>query len=236
MPEGAAESVKLATAFDTVTDWCEEYFLSATGSGTPLGPQFVRVLRSFGEIAATDLDHQSANRALRLSMLREKVEAYLQGFMRGDLAGESSATLPGPSQLVQVEALVHVQDRGDSSWRSQLTECGAAGTGRRLEGFSLRISPPVEEITLRYKAHLSVKGDTPWVDQRQYCGTRGENRRVEAVWIEVAEGADRFDIYYSAHLCRFGWTGWFKNGQMCGTRGEYRQVEAIKVFLAAKRV
>ena len=97
------------------------------------------------------------------------------------------------------------------------------------------MNPPVEGVSLRYKAHLSVKGDTPWIDQGDYCGTRGQNRRLEAIWIELAEGADRFDVYYSAHLCRFGWTGWFKNGQMCGTRGEYRQVEAIKVFLAAKR-
>ena len=234
MVEGVDESTKLTGAFDAVARWCEDYFLSATGSGTPLGPQFVRVVRAFGEIAAATADSRDTNRALRLSMLREKVEAYLQGFMRGDLAGESSATLPEPSQLVQAEALVHVQDRGDTSWQSQLSESGAAGTGRRLEGFSLRVNPPVEGVSLRYKAHLAVKGDTPWIGQGEYCGTRGQDRRVEAIWIELAEGAERFDVYYSAHLCRFGWTGWFKNGQMCGTRGEYRQVEAIKVFLAAK--
>ncbi len=235
MANSTDQSAKLTESFEAVVRWCEDYFLSASGSGTPLGPQFVRVIRAFGEIAATSADSLAANRALRLSMLREKVEAYLQGFMRGDLAGESSATLPEPSQLVQVEAFVHVQDRGDTSWRSQLTECGAAGTGRRLEGFSLRVNPPVDGVSLRYKAHLSVKGDTPWVDQGDFCGTRGQNRRLEAIWIELVEGAERFDVYYSAHLCRFGWTGWFKNGQMCGTRGEYRQVEAIKVFLAAKR-
>lgn len=228
------ESAKVTEAFDAVTRWCESYFQSAAGSGTPLGPQFVRVLRVFGEIAAASADSQAANRALRLSMLREKVEAYLQGFMRGDLAGESSATLPEPSQLVQIEAMAHVQDRGDTPWRSQLAECGAAGTGRRIEGFSLRLNPPAEGVSLRYKAHLAVRGDTRWTEQGEYCGTRGENRRVEALWIELDEGADRFDVYYSAHLCRFGWTGWFKNGQMCGTRGEYRQVEAIKVFLAEK--
>lgn len=235
MADSTEKSARATEAFDAVTRWCEDYFLSATGSGTPLGPQFVRVLRTFSEIAAATASSGDANRALRLSMLREKVEAYLQGFMRGDLAGESSTTLPEPSQLVQAEALVHVQDRGDTPWRSQLTECGAAGTGRRLEGFSLRVNPPTEGVSLRYKAHLSVKGDTPWVDQGDYCGTRGQNRRLEAIWIELSEGADRFDVYYSAHLCRFGWTGWFRNGQMCGTRGEYRQVEAIKVFLAAKR-
>ncbi len=234
MADSTDQSAELTESFEVVARWCQDYFLSATGSGTPLGPQFVRVIRAFGEIAAATSSSGDSNRALRLSILREKVEAYLQGFMRGDLAGESSATLPEPSQLVQAEALVHVQDRGDTSWRPQLAECGAAGTGRRLEGFALRVNPPVEGISLRYKAHLSVIGDTPWVDQGDYCGTRGQNRRLEAIWIELAEGADRFDVYYSAHLCRFGWTGWFKNGQMCGTRGEYRQVEAIKVFLAAK--
>lgn len=235
MADSLDRSANLTESFETVARCCERYFLSATSSGTPLGPQFVRVIRAFGEIAAATSSSGDPNRALRLSILREKVEAYLQGFMRGDLAGESSATLPEPSQLVQAEALVHVQDRGDTSWRPQLSECGTGGTGRRLEGFALRVNPPTEGISLRYKAHLSVKGDTSWVDQGDYCGTRGQNRRLEAIWVELAEGANRFDVYYSAHLCRFGWTGWFKNGQMCGTRGEYRQVEAIKVFLAAKQ-
>lgn len=234
MTERADQATQLAASFDVVARWCEAYFTSATGSGTPLGPQFVRVLRAFGEMSVTASSGKFSNQALRLSVLREKVEAYLQGFMRGDLAGESSATLPEPSKLVQVEAMAHVQQRGDTSWCPQLTECGTVGTGRRIEGFSLRINPPVDGVSLRYKAHLAVAGDTPWMDQGEYCGTRGQNRRVEAIWIEVAEGADRFDVYYSAHLCRFGWTGWFKNGQMCGTRGEYRQVEAIKVFLAEK--
>lgn len=234
MAQGADEATELAASFDTVTRWCESYFVSASGSGTPLGPQFVRVLRAFGEMAAASANTDAANRALRLSMLREKTEAYLQGFMRGDLAGLSSASLPVPSQMVQAEAMAHVQERGDTPWRSQLSECGAAGIGRRIEGFAVRLNPPVEGVSLSYKAHVAVKGDTRWIEQGEYCGTRGENRRIEAIWIELAEGADRFDVYYSAHLCRFGWTGWFKNGQMCGTRGEYRQVEAIKVFLAEK--
>lgn len=235
MASSSEQLAKQAEAFEIVARWCESYFASAVGSGTPLGPQMIRVLRAFSEIAAADADSQDVNRALRLSMLREKAEAYLQGFLRGDLAGESSATLPEPSRLVQIEAQAHVQDRGDTPWRSQLTECGAAGTGRRIEGFSLRLNPPVEGVALRYKTHLAVKGDTPWVEQGNYCGTRGENRRIEALWVELAEGADRFDVFYSAHLCRIGWTGWFKNGQMCGTRGEYRQVEAIKLFLSEKR-
>ena len=234
MAQGANETTELAAAFDTVARWCESYFISATGSGTPLGPQFVRVLRAFGEMATASADIAAPHRALRLSMLREKTEAYLQGFMRGDLAGLSTASLPEPSQLVQAEALAHVQERGDTPWLSQLSECGAAGTGRRIEGFAVRLNPPVEGVLLHYKAHVAVRGDTRWVEQGEFCGTRGENLRIEAIWIELAEGADRFDVYYSAHLCRFGWTGWFKNGQMCGTRGEYRQVEAIKVFLAEK--
>ena len=234
MAQGANETTELAASFDTVARWCESYFISATGSGTPLGPQFVRVLRAFGEMATASADIAAPHRALRLSMLREKTEAYLQGFMRGDLAGLSTASLPEPSQLVQAEALAHVQERGDTPWLSQLSECGAAGTGRRIEGFALRLNPPVEGVLLHYKAHVAVRGDSRWVEQGEFCGTRGENLRIEAIWIELAEGAERFDVYYSAHLCRFGWTGWFKNGQMCGTRGEYRQVEAIKVFLAEK--
>ena len=237
MNRGAEHATSQAAAFEMVARWCQEYFVSVAGSGTPLGPQIVRLIRAFGEMAAVSSSSSGdpAMRALRLSMLREKTEAHLQGFMRGDLAGESSSSLPEPSRLVQAEVMVHVQDCGDTDWKSQLTECGAAGTGKRIEGFSIRLNPPVDGVALRYKAHLAVKGDTPWIDQGEFCGTRGQDRRVEAIWIQLAEGADRYDVYYSAHLCRFGWTGWFKNGQMCGTRGEYRQVEAIKVFLAEKR-
>ena len=229
------EPAGLTASFETVARWSQEFFASSRGSGTPLGPQFVRVVRAFGELAEAPSSGDPTTRGLRLSLLREKVEAYLQGFMRGDLAGESSATLPEPSRIVQTETMVHIQGHGDTDWKRQLSECGTIETGRRLEGFAIRLNPPVEGVALRYKAHLAVKGDTIWLDQGEYCGTRGEDRRIEAIWIELAEGAERFDIYYSAHLCRFGWTGWFKNGQMCGTRGEYRQVEAIKMFLAEKR-
>lgn len=240
MAQDAKPGLTLSASFDKVARWCEQYFSSSSASATagksvtPLGPQFVRIVRALGEIATAEESGDAGNRALRLSILREKAEAYLQGLMRGDLAGEASSALPEPSQMVQVEAMVHVQERGDTPWRPQLAECGTVGTGRRLEGFALRLNPPVEGVLLRYKAHLAVRGDTPWIEQGDYCGTRGQNRRLEAIWVELVEGADRFDIYYSAHLARFGWTGWFKNGQMCGTRGEYRQVEAIKVFLAEK--
>ena len=234
MAQDADEATELAASFDVVARWCESYFQSTSASGTPLGPQFVRVLRAFGEMATASANTDSVNRGLRLSILREKTEAYLQGFMRGDLAGLASSALPEPSQLVQAEAMAHVQGQGDTTWHSQLSDCGAAGTGRRIEGFAVRLNPPLDSVSLKYKAHIAVKGDTPWVEQGEFCGTRGQYRRVEAIWIDLAEGADRFDVYYSAHLCRFGWTGWFKNGQMCGTRGEYRQVEAIKVFLAEK--
>lgn len=141
MAQSADEATSLAASFDVVTRWCESYFVSASGSGTPLGPQFVRVLRAFGEMAVASANTDSANRALRLSMLREKTEAYLQGFMRGDLAGISSTALPEPSNLVQAEVMAHVQERGDTPWRPQLSECGAAGTGRRIEGFAVRLNP-----------------------------------------------------------------------------------------------
>lgn len=229
------EPTAIGASFEAATRWCEQYFLSASGSGTPLGPQLVRVLRAFGEIAAAESSGDPATRALRVSMLREKAEAHLQGFMRGDLAGISSASLPEPCQRIQAETMVHIQDRGDTEWLPQLSECGTIGTGRRIEGFSVRLNPPVEGVSLSYKAHLALRGDTNWIEQGDYCGSRGQNRRVEAIWIELAEGADRFDVFYSAHLCRFGWTGWFKNGQMCGTRGEYRQIEALKIFVAEKR-
>lgn len=234
MARGVEGSAHWGASFDEVARWCEDYFVSESGSGTPLGPQFIRVIRAFRELAVASETGDPATRALRLSMLREKAEAHLQGFMRGDLAGESSATLPEPSRVVQVETMAHVQDHGDTPWRAQLSDCGTVGTGQRIEGFAVRLNPPVEGVALRYKAHVAVRGDTPWFDQAEFCGSRGQNRRVEALWMELVEGAERFDIYYSAHLCRFGWTGWFKNGQMCGTRGEYRQVEAIKVFLAEK--
>ena len=234
MARNADDATTTVSSFETVARWCQDYFVSASGSGAPLGPQIVRLIRAFGEMAAVQTSSDAATRSLRLSMLREKAEAYLQGFMRGDLAGESTSSLPEPSRLVQADLMVHVQDHGDTDWRPQLSECGSVGHGKRIEGFAVRLNPPVEGVSLRYKAHVSVLGDTAWFGDGEYCGTRGQKRRVEAIWIELAEGFDRFDIYYSAHLCRFGWTGWFKNGQMCGTRGEYRQVEAIKVFLAEK--
>ena len=231
MSTNGEERTVIRESFERVGDWCTKYF--STHQAEPVGPSLVSLIRLFGGLAEVSNSSAPLDVA-RATSFNERIEAYLNRFQRGDLAGETLATLPLPSEEVGVEVMAHAAFLGDTPWCRPTQECGTTGQGRAIEGFALRLVPDRNEISFRYKAHLSDRGDTRWFTLNEFCGTMGERRRVEAVWIDITEGKEKYDVFYSAHLARIGWTGWFKNGQMCGTRGEYRQVEALKLFVAEK--
>jgi hypothetical protein len=130
---------------------------------------------------------------------------------------------------IGIQVVVHLQDIGDQSFRNN-EFAGTRGESRRLEGFQLRIDPPVEGLSLRYMAHLQDIGDVPFVNEGELVGTSGESRRLEGFAIELTgPAADKYDVLYMAHVEGIGDTGFFKNGEFCGTRGESRRIEGILV-------
>jgi hypothetical protein len=130
---------------------------------------------------------------------------------------------------VELNVLVHLQDIGDRIFREN-EFAGTRGQSRRLEGFQLRIDPPIANLSMRYMAHLQNTGDVPFVNEGQFVGTRGQSRRLEGFAIELTGAqAANFNVFYMAHLQNTGDTGFFQNGQFCGTRGQSRRVEGILV-------
>jgi uncharacterized protein YjdB len=143
-------------------------------------------------------------------------------------------------ESLPLEVLVHIRDVGDRSYRERKW-AGTKGESRRLEGFQIRILPPVPDVGLRYKAHVEGIGDTDW--QYSYCeqtvdafrccayaGTRGESLRVEGFQIECTGSArDNYAVVYQAHVDGLGDIGPLRDSEFCGTRGESRRIEAVRV-------
>jgi len=128
-----------------------------------------------------------------------------------------------------LNVLVHLQGLGDRVFREN-EFAGTRGQARRLEGFQLRINPPVAGLSMRYMAHLQGLGDVPFVNEGQFVGTRGQARRLEGFAIQLTgAAAANFNVFYMAHLQGTGDTAVFRNGQFCGTRGQARRVEGILV-------
>jgi hypothetical protein len=70
------------------------------------------------------------------------------------------------NESLPLEVLVHIRDVGDRSYREQ-EWAGTKGESRRLEGFQIKLQPPVPDLGLRYKAHVERIGDTDW--KYSYC-------------------------------------------------------------------
>jgi len=108
---------------------------------------------------------------------------------------------------------------------------GTKGIKRGLEGFSLRIVPPVRDLSLRYRGHFQGAGDLGFVNEGEFL-IPDEPRRLEGFNIELTgHAAEKYDICYLAHLEGWGDTRISKNGSFCGTQKESRRVEAIKVWI-----
>ena len=143
--------------------------------------------------------------------------------------GVRGIAIPAPVTSVPLTIVVHLQGIGDKTFHAD-EFAGTRGESRRLEGFSVRIDPPVPGLTMQYSAHLQETGDVPSVNEGEFVGTRGQSRRLEGFQIRLAgPEASHYSVSYMAHLQDIGDTSYFADGEFCGTRGQSRRVEAISV-------
>lgn len=134
----------------------------------------------------------------------------------------------------QVEGIVHIEDIGDKSFSGD-TWAGTKGEGRRLEGFSLKISPFIAGLKLQYKCHIEDEGDTGWLDEGEFCGTRGQSKRIEGIAVRLKGSKARFyEVVYQVHIEDAGDSGECRNGEFCGTRGESKRVEALRITIVRR--
>jgi len=135
-----------------------------------------------------------------------------------------------------INGIVHLAGIGDVTYLNS-NFAGTRGEERRLEGFTMRISPPIEGLGLRYKAHLQGTGDTPFVNEGAFVGTRNQFRRLEGFAVELTgPAAARWDIIYRAHLEGIGDTREVQNGEFIGTMNQARRLEGLQARLARREL
>ena len=131
----------------------------------------------------------------------------------------------------------HVQTYGDMQAVSNGAVFGSTGSGKRLEGFRIRLSHGMDQVygTLSYSVHCQSYGWMNEVKEGAYAGTRGEGKRIEALKITLNGDLSKyFDIYYRLHVQSLGWLDWAKNGEYAGTSGCALRAEAIQIVLRSK--
>jgi hypothetical protein len=166
---------------------------------------------------------------------RDSSGAKLRGFFvnpDSDAAsGITPGRRPGPGTSIPLDVMVHLENIGDRLFHGA-EFAGTRGDARRLEGFSIKINPPVPGLSIRYRAHVQDIGDIPWVSEGEYVGTRGQSRRLEGLQIELTgPNAGLYSVAYMAHLQDIGDTFYFSDGVFCGTRGQSRRVEGMSVCI-----
>jgi hypothetical protein len=148
--------------------------------------------------------------------------------------GTGSPSTPLHAQALaavgDVSGTVHFSDIGDQPLQG-LQWAGLRGGGRRIEGFSLRVSG----LRIEYMCHLQDLGDTAFMPEGSFCGTRGQSRRMEGFAIRLRGAhANQYDIYYECYAEGIGEIGPMRNGAFCGTRGQSRRLEAMNVWVTAR--
>ena len=139
-----------------------------------------------------------------------------------------------PMKAPRISGMVHLEGLGDRPI-SDHEWAGTKGQSRRLEGFSLNLDSPDDQLRVEYMCHLEGRGDIGWLAEGSFCGTRGESRRVEGLAIRLAgPQAKHFSIRYQCHLEGLGDTAVMSDGAFCGTRGGSRRLEALQVWIVRK--
>lgn len=146
----------------------------------------------------------------------------------------ASAQQARGAKVPRVSGTVHVEDLGDRPLVNHQW-AGTRGESKRLEGISLNIDSPDNQLRVEYMCHIEDRGDIGWLTEGSFCGTKGESRRLEGVAIRLAgPQAKRYSIRYQCHIEGLGDTQVMSDGAFCGTRGEAKRLEALQVWIVRK--
>ena len=80
----------------------------------------------------------------------------------------------------------HIQNEGDTTWKSDGEYVGTIGQPKYIEGFAIRLEgSAASSYELHYRAHLAYKGDTKFYNAGEPCGF--EHTAVEAMYIVLSK-------------------------------------------------
>ena len=138
-------------------------------------------------------------------------------------------------KAIDVNYVVHSQDKGWLSQVSNGSTGGTTGQSLRMEAIKLSLSNNSYSGTISYQVHVQNIGWMGYVNAGTVNGTTGRSLRMEAIRIKLTdELAENYDVYYRAHVEELGWMDWVKNDEIGGTTGQSLRMEAIQVKLVEK--
>ena len=149
-------------------------------------------------------------------------------------AAASSPPPPTERAARAVEALAHIQERGDVG--AMMGEwLGERGSGRWIEGFGLAPSGGVAAQDIEYQAVLGPGWLSPWVEGGQFCGSRGMALPVLGLRVRLrGEAAVAFDLSYAATFVDGSKAGPVGAGEPCESES-LAAMESFRVELIPRR-
>jgi hypothetical protein len=185
---------------------------------------------------------------------REKTEALQRELeaLKKDKAKAAEAErkekelIDGLPKEAEIILGAHIQNEGDKMVVQVKPTLGTRGKGRRLEGFSLKVSEPAlrEKLNIVYDANLGPSKDSDKMKKSNDCratkaGKDGEfagskGSACEMLGFRVSlegEYAKYYSVVYKAHQADLGDTVEYKDGATCGGA---KRIEEIMVWIVKK--
>ena len=141
--------------------------------------------------------------------------------IKGSANPKLIATTGASAASAGLDILAHFTSGGDLHFPP---EAAAYNAGSQIEGFTLQLSPPIQDVGLEYMASVATVGNTSWVAAGTYCGTTGRNLPIEGFAVRLT-GANKalYSVVYSGN-------GQFAAaGGYCGTTGTRIPITSLRI-------
>lgn len=113
---------------------------------------------------------------------------------------------------------------------------GTAGTvGENLGLEGIRMSSPINDLTLNYSVYVQGKGWEPYSTSGQFAGTMHQNNQIEGIKIYLSgKNSTFYRVEYRAHIQDTGWSNWVENDQVSGLVGSGKKIEAVQIRIVQR--
>lgn len=212
--------------------WPQQHveFLSFHGKG---------VLKSGGDVALIRVNCAPAKFLISFSLPEGTKGKYpkivIQKISHQSGKDEESYSVNSPTISVQerFQILAHIQTRGDvvGMFGSRV---GEHGSGRWIEGFSIRVPEGLNSSDISYQAILGHDWLSPWANGLEYCGSRGIGVPLMGFRIKLsAQANEKFVLFYCGFFMDGTVNGPVGNDDIC-TSNMRIPLEAIEIYLIAR--
>jgi hypothetical protein len=120
-----------------------------------------------------------------------------------------------------LDIIAHIRGRGDVRFLDT-PWVGRLGPGLWIEGFTIRLPPPLAAAAFEYKGLTASGTETPWIEGGNFCGTRGRGMPLVgfAVRQKGTPGGAPLDCEYNGYFQSGAKAGPTRNGAPCRSPAE----------------